>query len=319
MGAGLLAIQGAVAALGGRRAAWWFAACPLLVGAQLRTHFDVVPAALTLGALALLVRGRHAAGFAGLALGGLVKLFPLLLVPVWGLHLVRRGRRAAALGGTAVACVVVALGVAPFASSGGLDDAARFHLERPVQLESTPAVVALAVSDPEVTGTTATPDRFRSNGVRGGATGAVAALFLLLELGALAAIWVAVARGGDPLDASLAAVLAFVALGKVLSPQYVIWLAPFAALALARRAWALGGLLGAACAVTQMWFPKRYLDLVNLDPTAVRLVALRDVLLVAALVLVLDGLLSGRSTLAGRARSRSRAATPARRARLARP
>ena len=40
------------------------AAMPLLCGALLRTHFDLFPVALVLGALLLLVRERPRAGFA---------------------------------------------------------------------------------------------------------------------------------------------------------------------------------------------------------------------------------------------------------------
>jgi hypothetical protein len=78
-----------------------------------------------------------------------------------------------------------------------------------------------------------------------------------------------------------AAVVAFVALGKVLSPQFMIWLVPLVVL--------VGGtelvLLALALATTQLWFPFRYWDLVKeFDPLASWLVLVRDLLLVALLV-----------------------------------
>jgi hypothetical protein len=93
-------------------------------------------------------------------------------------------------------------------------------------------------------------------------------------------------------------VLAFVALGKVLSPQYLIWIVPFAAVA-----WAWGprlpaGLALAAAAVTQLEFPARYFELVAGDGTAIALVAIRNALLLAAAL----------SLAAGSARWRPRAA-----------
>jgi hypothetical protein len=84
--------------------------------------------------------------------------------------------------------------------------------------------------------------------------------------------------------ATLGVLLAFVALGKVLSPQFVVWLAPFAAVLFAwggRRV--IAGLLVAATVLTQIEFPSRYFDLVDGENGIVALVGLRNLLLLAAL------------------------------------
>ena len=74
---------------------------------------------------------------------------------------------------------------------------------------------------------------------------------------------------------------AFVALGKVLSPQFLIWLVPV--VVLARRASA-NAMLAAALVLTQLWFPFRYWDLVReLDPRVSWLVLARDLVLLALL------------------------------------
>ena len=79
-----------------------------------------------------------------------------------------------------------------------------------------------------------------------------------------------------------AAVLAFVALGKVLSPQFMIWLVPLVALVAAPGP---RSLLAAALVTTQLWFPFRYWDLAkHFDPLSSWLVLLRDLLLVALLL-----------------------------------
>ena len=62
--------------------------------------------------------------------------------------------------------------------------------------------------------------------------------------------------------ASLAAVTAFAVLGKVLSPQFVIWILPLGALAFAWRMHALAAAVAAAAVLTQLEFPSRYFDLV---------------------------------------------------------
>ena len=51
---------------------------------------------------------------------------------------------------------------------------------------------------------------------------------------------------------------AFVALGKVLSPQFLIWLVPLVPLVRGRRGLAAAAMLGAAMLLTQAWFPDRY-------------------------------------------------------------
>jgi hypothetical protein len=82
--------------------------------------------------------------------------------------------------------------------------------------------------------------------------------------------------------ASATAVCAFVAFGKVLSPQFLIWLIPLVPLVRGWRGLAASVLLATALVVTQAWFPFRYWDLaLRFDTTASWLVLARDVILVA--------------------------------------
>jgi len=284
-----LATLAGVGALGGPRAAWAFALTPLLAGALLRTHYDLVAAAVLVAALVAFARDRPPIGFALLGAGAMVKGFPVVLVPVamawcWG-----QGRRAAALWG-ATAFVAVSLAVsAPFLGQGYLD-AYRFHLDRPVQVESTPAVVLYALGGTAVTGTGTVPDAYNSNGLTGGAAGAVQALFGVLAVAAIALLaWLASLRA-EPRHLILCctgAVLAFVALGKVLSPQYVAWLAPLAAVLVAWRERATAAALTLAIVLTQVEFPRHYQALVRGDDAVRALVGARDAALLAALALVI--------------------------------
>jgi hypothetical protein len=107
----------------------------------------------------------------------------------------------------------------------------------------------------------------------------------------------------DLVLSAAASVLAFVALGKVLSPQYVIWLAPFAALCWARGERAAGVLIALGVALTAVEFPRHYLDLVQGETWVFAVVAARNAALLAALALLL---LSG-SRAAAAARSSPRA------------
>ena len=232
-----LAVMVLTAALARERAltaAWIVALAPLLTGAVVRTHFDLIPVALLLGALLALTRRRPTAGFALLGVGAMTKLFPALLVPVAAAWLIASGRgREAVRGFIAFAAVVAALSL-PFLGKGYVD-AYRYQLERPVQIESTPASVLFALGGSEVTGGPSVPDAYKSNGLVGGSADAVQALFTVLLVGVLALIVALVVRGPPTEDSllfgALAALLAFAALGKVLSPQFLVWLVPFAAIA----------------------------------------------------------------------------------------
>jgi hypothetical protein len=276
--------------LGGARAGWLMVALPPVAGALVRTHFDLLPAALTLGGLALLPSSRRAAvpaAFALLGLGTMTKLWPAAVALVALAWLVGRGQRVAARQGlVAFAVVVAAIGV-PFAALGGFPSAmVRFHVERPVQIESTTASVLEVVGGSHVTGAPVTEDRFKSNGLAGGLAGPVLALSTLALAACLIAFTLLAARrhrGEDVLLAAFGVTLAFVALGKVLSPQYVCWLLPLAAVAWTAGARAAAALTAAASLVTQLWFPGRYFDVVFEHGWAVTAVAVRNALLLMAL------------------------------------
>ncbi|MET0602181.1 MAG: hypothetical protein ABW167_09355, partial [Baekduia sp.] len=91
------------------------------------------------------------------------------------------------------------------------------------------------------------------------------------------------ARAGLVLGA-LAITLAFVVFSKVLSPQYVVWLLPAAAVAAGHGYRLAPGLVAAASLMTQLWFPANYFDVVYQHAWAVVAVGVRNALLLAALV-----------------------------------
>ncbi|MBW3592562.1 MAG: hypothetical protein KY396_02615, partial [Actinobacteria bacterium] len=103
---------------------------------------------------------------------------------------------------------------------------------------------------------------------------------------------------GQLVAASAAAVVAFVAWGKVLSPQFLVWLVPLVPLVGGGAGLTAGALLAAALVVTQLWFPFRYWDVVALEPAA-WLVLGRNALLVALFAVLLAAIRPAR----GRARS----------------
>jgi len=94
--------------------------------------------------------------------------------------------------------------------------------------------------------------------------------------------------------ASLAACAGFALFGKLLSPQFVIWVLPLGALAFAWRMHALAGAVALAAVLTQVEFPAHYFDVVAREPVAVGLVAARNIALAGVIVVVLRELRASR-------------------------
>jgi uncharacterized membrane protein len=295
------------------RAMFAIALAPLLTGAMIRTHFDLFPVVLVLAGLALLVDDRPRAGLAVLGMGIVAKGFPLVVVPVALAWLVARGERRAAIDG-ALACGVAVAGVVLAAvalSASGAWDAVAYHLDRPPQIESMPASLLLAF-DALGAGTADVVTSFKSEGVLHPAGDAVVIVLSGLLIAVVAALaFTAAARRDEPDDrralviCSLAAIAAFAVLGKVLSPQFLIWVVPLGALALAWRLHALAAAVALALLLTQIEFPTRYGDVAAREAGALWLVAARNAALAAVIYLAWRAVRSRPARAAGSARSQS--------------
>jgi Glycosyltransferase family 87 len=270
-------------------------AAPLALGAVYLSRFDLWPTALTLVAIALLLSGRPRLGLAALGVAVAAKLYPAVLAPIFLAHVWRtRGRREALAGLGAFLGVLVAI-VLPFAliSPGGVWDAFWRQAGRPLQIESLGAGLLLAAHD--LFGLELTMESSHgSQNLDGGTADALAVFSTLLQAAVLVALWVWYARGPATrqrfLAACAAAVCAFVAFGKVLSPQFLIWLVPLVPLVRGRRGLVASGALAAALVLTQLWFPYRYWELaLDFDEAASWLVLARDLVLVALTLLLVAG------------------------------
>ncbi len=265
------------------------AAFPLLLGSVVLTRFDLYPAALVAGALAALVHRRDRLGFVLLGAAMAVKLFPGVLVPVaLGYVWRRRGRREALLC-LALCAGVVALAYLPFVvlAPGGIAYSLGHQLSRPLQIESLGSAFYLGAH--HLFGLHAEMrSGHGSQNLYATGTAVTATLLSLVQIAALAWIWLRRPVTNEELVRwSAAALVAFVALGKVLSPQFLIWLVPVVPLVAGIRGLRASALLAFALVVTQLWFPARYWGLARgLDPIPSALVLLRDLVLVAVLVVL---------------------------------
>ncbi len=306
-GAGaLLALAFGLRALRSGAAAMWaapaFAAlAPLALGPVLLSRFDLWPAAIVAGALAALLSGRLRLGHALLGLGVVVKLFPAILVPLGVTFAWKRRGRREALVCLGITAAVVALVFLPFVvlSPGGVWHSLTVQLRRPLQVESLGAALLLAAHHAFGVGITGDTSHGSQN-LAGGAADAVAVVSTIAQFAVLLWIWIMFARGPGGREqlarASVAVVCAFIAFGKVLSPQFLIWLIPVVPLVRGRRGVAAGALLGAALVLTQIWFPHRYFRLaLDFEPGLSWLLLARDLVLVALTVVLVTSLHRGAS------------------------
>ena len=269
----------------------FFAITPLVLGSVILYRYDLWPAALTVAGLAAVLARRERLGLAAIGLGIAAKAFPAVVLPPVLAYVWRTRGRGEALRCLGVAAATTAVVVLPFLAIAphGVWESIVRQTTRPLQIESLGSALLLAAHN--VGGLVLTMDSSRGSQNLGGslpdAVGAAASALLVVVL---LALWVAAARGpatGERLVRySAASLVAFVALGKVLSPQFLIWLLPLVPLVRGRRGLAASALLGLSLLLTQVWFPIRYFDLVAFEAFPSWVLLARDLVLVALLVVL---------------------------------
>jgi hypothetical protein len=271
------------------------AGAPFLLGSITLTHYDLWPTALAALGLALVLADRPRLGLASLGLAAAAKVFPIVLAPFALVYVARRHGARAALAAFAAGAATFCAAVLPFLvlAPGGVWYSLRFQLVRPLQIETLGAGILLAVHHLGL-GSVTVVSSYNSQNLDGRTADAVAALQLVALAAVLTALWIAFARG--PVDgprlvlAAAAGLTAAAVLGKVLSPQYLVW--PLAAVPLVagRRVGVVWGLTVAALLLTQSL---RFWDGVGLS-AAGWVVLGRGAVLAALLAVLAAGLVSRR-------------------------
>ena len=268
------------------------ALAPLLLGSITFKRYDAAPAALTAVVLALAVAGRlRWSGFAtGVAIA--VKLYPLVLLPVLVAAGWRRGGwregvtvAASAVAGTAAIALPFLL-LAPL----GVYESLGFQISRSLQMETPAAAFLLAVQSLTDVGVRLA-DEAQTQKVAGSVGPGRTDLTTLAFLFALAFVWrrattLAVHPAGLVLSAAACICIAVV-LGRVLSPQYIVWLLPIVPLAPGGWGIASAGLLAATCLLTRLWNVHYQQVVDTLERSGIGLLVARNAVLVALLGLLL--------------------------------
>jgi Glycosyltransferase family 87 len=281
-------------------------------------RYDLVPAAITVAAWWAARERRFSLAYVLLAAGALLKLYPALLVPVvliehsraLGREPLRSLPARPVLAGAGLFCGIVAAGflVAFALDPRGWLGPFTYNAGRPLQVESLPATLLWAGS---LAGFPVAPDKsFRSDNLVGQLSGVIGLAAVAALAAGLLWVWWSQATGRLGFARALTgSLLVVICTGRVLSPQYLIWVLPLVAIVDGGYdpLWLL------ICLLTTLVFPFVYLQLhpVGSGPPAsfplflLGPIALRNVALVAATVRFLRASGSGDgdgADLAGRAR-----------------
>jgi len=258
-----------------------------LLGPFIMTRFDIFACAVTLAAVCALVYRRRVLGPLLLGVAISTKIYPAVMLPLVVTRIWRRDGRTAALQALAVTVVASLAVYLPFAvlAPEGVVRSVWRQLGRPLQIESLGASVLLALHH-----ALGMPLGWASSSGSQNLTGTVstvaAGVTTVIGVAALALVWLRYAQGDLESEErfvhyAAAAVVAFVAFGKVASPQFLMWLLGIVVLVQGRRGTAAIGLLLVACGLTRLWFPRTYWELVKqFDPTSSWLVLVRDLVVV---------------------------------------
>jgi Glycosyltransferase family 87 len=247
-----------------RKNALFFITCTVIAGwSTAVSRFDLFPAACTLGALILANKNRWTWAYACIAVGALLKFYPILLLPVlfiaeqksYSLQWYSWNRwKALALGFVAVFAGFILLSLA--VSIPGTIGSLQYFTARPLQIESFPAALVWLTSH------LGFPYHylyaFVSINVVSQTANAIGALFTVLFLiGLLALFWLQWQGKLDTGTTCLTVLVLTLCTGKILSPQYILWIIPFVAYVREPR-WQWVVFWGTVMAVTFLIYPLTY-------------------------------------------------------------
>ena len=222
------------------RMATFVAAFPLL-GQIVVARLDLAPTLLTVGAIALWLRRTRNAEYGAwlvLAAGVATKLSPIVIAPIFAIDTWRRRSMRSALLGGMWFLLSVALLFAPgiVVSPKGFLKAFTYHSDRGIQIESVYAMALLwfsRLTDSNIIVVNA----FGAFEVVSTSTNWLRSVTAVAQIVVLGSVYLAFLRATWTMPpsrqrdrlvvlSSLLAITAFIAFGKVFSPQYLIWIIP---------------------------------------------------------------------------------------------
>jgi hypothetical protein len=269
----------------GLSGAWFWILWPILMGPLVLTRFDLVPTFFALLALIVLSNRKirpYLSGFL-LGIGALVKLWPMLLFVIYPKNTIKKVS-------TSFVSTIVLVILFMSTWSVGFTNFLNNQTSRGLQVESiaaTPFVLAkLFGANVEY------PFRYGSLEVQALYANQIGFLLNLFTLIVFMILFILNYQNKlnylNLFDKALVIVMISIALSRVFSPQFWVWIGGLAALALINKETKLKKvivLLSISAFITQLIYPGQYVQLLSGDFFATLLQLMRVTLFVWALVL----------------------------------
>jgi hypothetical protein len=272
------------------RLAWytlsWTFLSPLML-----VRYDLAPTVLGFAAASWWSSGRALRGGFAAGLGVMMKVFPgVCVLPALVREVSHRGT--SRLRGTWALLATVAIGLASWMtiSGPGMKAALNYHVSRGIGIESLYAGALLLRG--QITGDVPPiVHKYSAYQLGGPWAGRLSSIALPMQAVAICAVLALYrsSRMSDEIRFAGGVLLAFAITGKVMSPQYMIWLLPFlVAVDGPTGRWGRP-LFALCCLATTMVFPLYFGSLLRMQPGAILLLNARNALLLALLALLMFG------------------------------
>lgn len=273
--------------------------CPLLVG-----RFDLAPTVVAFAASCAWASGRRGLGGSLAGVGALTKVFPGFSMAPFLIREIYDPGPHHARGSAGFLLTVLALfSIWLMIGRDGLASSFYVHGRRGFEIESVSAGLALALSKLAKINILII-DNFGSSNLYFEHYEIVLSIIPGIQFGALFLVaWVYLTRGrGDEFRYAAAALFAFLITGKVLSPQYLIWLLPFVAVLDGRAGAMVRPAFLISCVLTRLIYPgPGFLGLLSCRGWAIALLNGRNALLIYCLYVLLSDHESERGSVASKA------------------
>ncbi len=278
----------------------------IAVGPIVILRYDLLPATLTLAALTSFIDGGNLTAWLLTAFGASAKLYPVIIAPLMALNLFHRREIGKLIkGGIAFILTFLIINL-PFylLSPENFLDIFTYHAKRGLHAESSYASVLLIG---RILGLNRVTGRFNfgSWNLASPLADRLADLSFYISASLLLTVYAIyfwkLGRKPEPpkekpemtpagtelfLRYGTLAVAIFLTTGKVLSPQYLIWLLPLLPVARGRCHTAQWLIFAAAGFTTQFIFPYNYINFETFNPPYVLVMAIRNALLIVLAVML---------------------------------
>ncbi len=277
----------------------------LAMGPMTVIRYDLIPAVLVLMALFFITGGKGKIAWALLAVGVAVKIYPIIVAPLFFLYQLRNKQYRQLMYGMATFLIVISLVTVPFMmlSFNGFMNVLKYHADRGLHVESTYASVLMIGQLMKLTRLTGGLS-YGSWNVSSPLADSLAKSSFYITAGLLLIVYLLYARWlwKRPVVAddarkntivlfgiSTLSIFVFLLSNKFFSPQFLLWLCPLLPILTGNLPISFWGNFIILAGVTQYIYPHNYVALELFKPGLVLLITGRNLFMaVMAFILPIE-------------------------------